>query len=552
MLSPLTANTKDEDGQNSSTGRGGILFRLVRKAPFLSLFALLLLSNAAGSIFSFFYNVQLIIGRLLDEHQQAAFWDVAVPAYNLSAYGAAVCWVVILVWPLVSCSRKLRSQLPVPPAELERCRRRLVNLPFWQVCVNLVGWLPGAVIFPWVVCGRGGSANEAAIWQQFGISFLISSVFTTVQTFLILEWYLIAVLYPDFFQDARPADTQGTLRIPFWLRLVLLWCAVAVMPLLALLAIALNLDSQRPDFGDLRRVAVLVAVAGILSGGFISWIVGRDLFLWLRTHDSATKQIEGENFDVRIPDKRPDDWGRLTDRFNDMAVALGRARQYYEAFGHTVGPETRDEIVDRYPGDALGGETQEVTVLFADIRGFTRRSSGEDPDRVMELLNRFLSLAVRAVEENRGMVNKFLGDGIMALFGAPRPRPDHADRAVDAARALVARLQDLNRELIGQELAPLTIGIGIHTGPALVGCVGAKVERPDGRVHVRKEYTAIGETVNMCQRVEQLTKKCGGPILISEQTRARLRRDFPLTCLGHHEVPGCPECVHVFQVATQC
>ena len=514
----------------------GWFHRLAQEHPILMMFGIAILSNAAGSVFNFFYNVQLIVARDMTEAQQTAFWQVASPAYNLLAYGLCIGIMVHLIWPFMVCRRKLRVGETVPPALLAFCRRRVVNLPFLQVCVNFLGWIPGAVVFPWLVCTLGGNDKASIIWGQFIVSFLVSAVLTTVQTFFILEWFLINYFYPDFFQDARPADVVGVIRIPFLFRLILLWSAVAIMPLVAVVAVALN---------DLGWVAAVVGGVGALSGGLIFWIVGRDLHNWVNTHDQATQQIAQENFDVRIQDKRPDDWGRLSDRFNDMAVALGRARQLHQTFGQFVGPETRDEIMDRYSSGELGGEVQEVTILFADIRGFTRRSSGEAPQRVVELLNRFFTLSRLAVVEKKGEINKFLGDGFMALFGAPRPRPDHADLAVASALDLLPRLEQLNQELVVQGQAPLAVGIGIHSGPVVVGYFGASGDK--GKLP-RIEYSAIGETVNLCQRIEQLTKKCCGPILISEQTRSRLRRAFRLEHLGPQEVPGSAEPVVVYRV----
>ena len=188
-----------------------------------------------------------------------------------------------------------------------------------------------------------------------------------------------------------------------------------------------------------------------------------------------------------------------------------------------------------------------MTVLFADIRGFTRRSAGQDPERVFDLLNRFFSLMAHAIAANGGTLDKFLGDGALALFGAPRQYEDHADRAVAAAVGVVAHLERLNDELRREGQEPLTIGIGIHTGPALVGCVGATLQLP-GRVSFRKEFTAIGETVNLAQRIEQLTKTLGGPILISEQTHARLRRTVSASSLGSQAVPGSAETLCLFRV----
>ena len=264
----------------------GWFHRLAQEHPILMMFGIAILSNAAGSVFNFFYNVQLIVARDMTEAQQTAFWQVASPAYNLLAYGLCIGIMVHLIWPFMVCRRKLRVGETVPPALLAFCRRRVVNLPFLQVCVNFLGWIPGAVVFPWLVCTLGGNDKASIIWGQFIVSFLVSAVLTTVQTFFILEWFLINYFNPDFFQDARPADVVGVIRIPFLFRLILLWSAVAIMPLVAVVAVALN---------DLGWVAAVVGGVGALSGGLIFWIVGRDLHNWVNTHDQATQQIAQEN-----------------------------------------------------------------------------------------------------------------------------------------------------------------------------------------------------------------------------------------------------------------
>jgi adenylate cyclase len=265
----------------------------------------------------------------------------------------------------------------------------------------------------------------------------------------------------------------------------------------------------------------------------------------VKNQSDATDQITQGNYHYRIEQKRPGDLGRLTDRFNDMAAALEQGRHMRETLGQFFDPEMFDEIMG---GSELGGEVLEVTVLFADIRDFTRRSAGAAPEKVVILLNRFLSLAMASVKEQDGMVDKFLGDGILALFGAPRPHADHADLAVRAACGLLTRLDVLNRELVVEGQSPLRVGIGIHTGPALVGSIGAMVALPDGRQQTRREYTAIGETVNLAQRIEQLTKTCGGPVLLSEQTRMRLTRQIPLKSAGPQQVPGCETPLVVYRV----
>jgi adenylate cyclase len=442
----------------------------------------------------------------------------------------------------------LRRGDAVDPAFLQFCRRRLVNLPFIQLLLNPIAWVPGIVFFPWVVCAVGGSHNAGTIWIQFAVSFLVSTVFTTVQTFFIVQSFLTAYLYPDFFKDARPEAVPGIMSIPFSVRLVMLWFAVALMPLIALLVVALNFVGDNENETVLYWLGPGLVAVSALSGGGIFWLVGRDLRRWIQLQTEATGEIAKGHYDIRIDHPRPDEWGTLTNHFNDMAVALNKAWESHETLGQLVSPEVRDQILHRMRGFEV--EVQEITVLFVDIRGFTPRCAGESPQRIGALLNRFLTLALCSVEEKGGYVNKFLGDGVMALFGATHPQPDHADLAIASAREMLNRLQLLNAELAEQGQAPLVIGIGIHTGNALVGCFGAVLQGENGQPVMRREFTAIGETVNLCQRIEQLTKKCGGPILISACTRDRLQGGWTLDCVGPQEMAGAPEPMVVYRVGS--
>jgi adenylate cyclase len=154
------------------------------------------------------------------------------------------------------------------------------------------------------------------------------------------------------------------------------------------------------------------------------------------------------------------------------------------------------------------------------------------------MLNDFFRVTVRVVEEeNGGMVNKYLGDGFMALFGAGDVNSSHADEAICAGRDILAGLDALNRELVGRGRAPIRIGIGLHTGPAVVGSIGSPQ---------RLEFTAIGNTVNIASRIESLTKTVGRPMLLTQAVRSRLTIDFPLDLLPPQQVRGIDEPVTVF------
>lgn len=157
----------------------------------------------------------------------------------------------------------------------------------------------------------------------------------------------------------------------------------------------------------------------------------------------------------------------------------------------------------------LGGINQKVTVLFADIRGFTAFSEKENPEKIVGILNRYFSAMSEIIFAYGGTLDKYLGDGLMALFGAPNASPEDARNALKAAVAMQKRLVKLNAELQAEGSNPIQIGIGLHTGVATVGYIGSEK---------RSEYTAIGDTVNLAARLEQNTR--GGQILISEATAA--------------------------------
>lgn len=517
-------------------GWGRPILAFVHRAPFVSFFLLVVLSNVVGSYFNITYNRHLIIEHHLEPEEVRTFWGLMVPVYNCGAYTVCFGLIVYFLWPIARARRDLRAGRPVSPERITACRRLLINLPIYQMALNFLGWIPGAVVFPlWVTAIRGWEGS-GVIWLQFGVSFTISALLTTMQTFFLLEAFLIEVFYPDFFADARPAEVDGAVRVSLGWRVMLLWCSVALVPILALLLVTLNIDERRPgQMQDLRRLSAGVSIVGLPFSAFLMWLVGRNILSWVRSHGAATGAITRGDFKVRIEEKRPDELGQLTDRFNDMASALDQAEHLRETFGQFVSPDVRDEILKSYPD--LGGEVQVVTVLFADIRGFTQRVAGETPEAVVSLLNRFLTLGVTAVEEKGGWVNKFLGDGLMALFGAPRSREDHADLALASAREFLTRLEGLNEDLAREGQAELRVGIGVHTGPALVGCIGASVETPRGR-RVRREFTAIGETVNVTQRLEQLTKVHGGPVILSDETARCLLESLPLISLGPVSLPG--------------
>jgi adenylate cyclase len=211
-----------------------------------------------------------------------------------------------------------------------------------------------------------------------------------------------------------------------------------------------------------------------------------------------------------------------------LALAVGLVREAVEReytrrmFGRFVSDDVVDQVLamaDGGDGVRLGGERMETTILLSDIRGFTTFSEQHRPEVVLEILNRYLSTMSEAILDRGGTITGFLGDGIIAVFGAPIAHPDHADRAVEAAHDMLARCERFNRELAaeGRDVA-FRMGVGLNSGPVMVGNVGS--ER-------RLEYTVIGDVVNTAARLEGATKGTPYDLFVAEATYRRLTRDHP-------------------------
>ncbi|WP_435627042.1 adenylate/guanylate cyclase domain-containing protein [Candidatus Ferrigenium straubiae] len=215
-------------------------------------------------------------------------------------------------------------------------------------------------------------------------------------------------------------------------------------------------------------------------------------------------------------------------------AAFDSMRQYREkrflkqAFGGHVSPVVMNEIL---AGNVqLGaGKRRRVCVLFADIRGFTARSEQTTPEAIIELLNGYFAQMTEAIHKHGGVVDKFIGDGLMAFFGAPQSIEHPERKALEAAQEMLLRLHRYNQSLTGQGVEPIAIGIGIHAGDVILGYIGSEA---------RHEYTAIGDTVNAASRLEGMTKTLGYPVVCSSAVAGAVKGSTELVDLGEHSVRG--------------
>jgi adenylate cyclase len=213
-------------------------------------------------------------------------------------------------------------------------------------------------------------------------------------------------------------------------------------------------------------------------------------------------------------------------------------RQLTGLFGQYVPPELVEEMSRDPENYSMAGRKAELTVLFSDVRGFTTISEGLEPDELARLMNMYLGAMTVVVRKHRGTLDKYIGDAIMAFWGAPVDDPEHARNAVLTGLEMNVALQALNKELLALGWPELKIGVGVNTGPMTVGDMGSPV---------RQSYTVMGDAVNLGSRLEGITKQYGVGFIAGEGTRELLKKEFVFRELDRVRVKGKAEPIGIYE-----
>ena len=391
----------------------------------------------------------------------------------------------------------LGSDEPAP----EAARRIVLDHPFWSARLSAAFWGLAAMLFAPLVLV---AASPVVAFSVF-VTVLLGGVTTSSVVYLMAERILRPVVARALADGPAPA-----VRLPgVAARMTMAWTLATGVPLLGIVALALTRIAGADVDEDLLIAATLFLAVLALSVGLLAIVVASravaDPIAGVR---AGLRRIERGELDVAVPVDDGSEVGLLQVGFNRMAGGLRERERLREAFGAYVDPDLTRRVLEE--GTDLAGEEVELSVMFLDVRGFTTLSESAAAPEVVAKLNELWSIVVPIVTRHDGHANKFIGDGLLSVFGAPERLDDHADRAVAAALEIPAAVDE---HFAGR----LRVGVGVNSGPVVAGTVGG-----GGRL----DFTVIGDVVNTASRVEAATRETGDDVLITEDTKALLRSDL--------------------------
>lgn len=299
--------------------------------------------------------------------------------------------------------------------------------------------------------------------------------------------------------------------------------------------------STRPIVEAVTKVSrknTIITVIGTLLAIILIIVAVHVMNVPLKWLMQGVEQIGQGNYDQHIPVRFNDEIGMLTRSFNDMATNLKEKEVLKRALKSYIPSEIVDRVRENPQMLTPGGASKLLSIIFTDIRGFTGLSEGASPQEVVDMLNEHLEAIATIIKAHGGWVDKFMGDAVMAFFGAPLDYPDHDMRAVNAAVDIQNKIAEINERRLSEGKMPANIGVGVNTGVAHVGLIGT---------HDKMDYTVIGDAVNVAQRLESLAKP--GQILISMRTASsKVEGAFKLIKRDPVKVKGKEELVEIYEV----
>lgn len=494
------------------------LYRRLRVGYFL----LHLLFDAAASIVICLATVGLF--SIYQPMSAGDFWIVVgfAEAFVMAAFAWVAFRAARSIWPVVrwvASGRGSEGAREAWEAGVRFPREAIVRAgwpPFVVASVPLSAFLTVKFDLPYY--------SAAVIFAASLVAIMYAAILTFFGSELFYRPVLrdIARQLPNDFASA-PAGVSLRWKLLGTLPLINVITGVVVSGLSTTGTVTLS------DLGVDVVVAVVVAFTISLE---LTVLLTKSVVGPIRELLRATERVGGGDLSPRVPVTSGDELGALATSFNAMVTGLEERERLRAAFGSYVDPGVAERVLAE--GELLEGQEREATVMFVDVRDFTAFAEKASASEAVAQLNDFFGLVVPIVMEHGGHANKFIGDGLLAVFGVPERQPDHASRAVAAACAIAAEVERRYAGGIG-------IGIGINSGPVIAGSIGG-----GGRL----EFTVIGDPVNVAARVEKATRELGDTILLTEATRCLLTAPEPsLEARGSVDLRGKSEPIPVYSPA---
>jgi adenylate cyclase len=459
-------------------------------------------------------GVVLVTIALIASYFREPAVQVAVLAGIAAAFAAVA--VTASLWRSRDAIRLIEAWKVTPNPDLETtvaAWHAVTSLAFRQyrrnaLRVSAVGIIPAVAITSLVF--RAGWLGFVALL----LAAVIPAAYGAFLTYSIAEFLSkpvvedIAIRMPDdfpFMREGLPVERRLRMGLPVY----------TISTGLLVAAILGHRDGAR----GLLTATVVATVVGLFLSTELTVLLSRAVTTPIADVREAMLRVRSGDYTTRVPVTSSDELGELAHDFNLMTHGLSEREEMRAAFGTYVDREVAGIILSGEFPDS--GVEADISILFCDVRGFTSYAEAAAAAEVVDTLNRIFTAIVPVIEKHGGHVDKFLGDGLLAYFGVPERHPDHADRALAAARELVTAAAAVG--------TGLTVAVGVNTGRVVAGAVGGA-----GRLN----FSVIGDAVNVASRVEAMTRKTGDDVLITGATRDALQRPVPLISRGFRRLKG--------------
>ncbi len=388
---------------------------------------------------------------------------------------------------------------------IELLQQEILNFPKMSVFGFGIWALAGLVFIVRLIHIEAASTESIVLHISFA-SFLSGSIVAILQL-NITESLVQRNLFPFLLGSTRISEIKNIIKIPSYIRIQLLVITTAILPSVF---IYLLYEKNEASGAILLYVLAFTVFNAFWQGGFLLRAISQPIG---QIAGKLERFRNGELEEQSKPLWRTDALGEFSEMFDDMVSSINERDFIRDTFSRYIDPSLVDDILNG--GDQLGGSDIEASIMFADIRGFTSLSEQLRPEEVVELLNGYFEDMVQEIAANDGIPDKFLGDGLMAVWGVPGGDPNHAQKSCQAAIAMLDRLKKVNESRTQKGEKTLRIGIGIHSGPVIAGNIGSKK---------KMEYTVIGDTVNTSSRIEGMCKTLAADLLISSEVYEKLSK----------------------------